>query len=96
VRSARCDRHKKERNAVAQRQRGNDPFLNSRKWQRLRLYYLARNPLCADCNERGRSEPATEVHHVIKRSIAPQLAMDPMNLQGLCKACHSSRTARGE
>lgn len=53
------------------------------------------NPLCEVCDENGCSTLATEVHHVIpceseasKRGIET-LMFNRMNLQALCRSCHS-------
>ncbi len=59
--------------------------LNSTRWRKLRARILAEEPLCRMC-----SEPATDVDHI---------SGDPsdnrrVNLQGLCHACHSHKTAR--
>lgn len=67
-----------------------------RTWQQFRAYYLAANPLCVDCEGRGATTAATEVHHVEKVADAPDRRLDEMNVLGLCKACHSRRTAKGE
>lgn len=56
-------------------------------WQRLRLMFLRRNPLCAIC---GR--PANEVHHVCAKRDGG--GNEWGNLQALCKSCHSRATAR--
>ena len=61
------------------------------RWRKLRLWFLARNPLCADCLARGRTEAAAEVHHVIAISKGGK-RLDPGNLMALCKRCHSRRT----
>lgn len=70
-------------------------FYASRPWRRLRKHYLIDHPLCRDCREAGRLTPAVEAHHVVGRRKRPELALDPDNLMGLCKPCHSRRTARG-
>jgi len=46
---------------------------------------LARDPLC-NCNQ-----PATEVDHIVPKSAGGSDSME--NLQGLCKPCHSRKTA---
>jgi len=40
--------------------------------------------LCAYCG----NEPGTEEHHLIKRSLAPELKDDPKNKVRLCWKCH--------
>jgi len=58
-----------------------------RRWRRLRLMKLRRDPLCAKCGG-----PATEVHHVQAKRDGGSDALD--NLQSLCKPCHSAITMR--
>ncbi len=65
-------------------------------WRRFREAYLNEHPLCADCIGDGVYKPAREVHHIAKLRDAPELKLDATNVLGLCKSCHSSRTARGE
>ena len=64
--------------------------LNSAAWQRLRASVLAGEPLCRMCQARGVVVEATDVDHI---------SGDPSdnstdNLQPLCHACHSLKTAR--
>jgi len=54
--------------------------------------YLAKNPLCAECEKAGRLTPATEVHHIV--AIADGGSDRDENLQPLCKSCHSRKTAK--
>ena len=66
---------------------------NTQRWRRVRAAFLARNPLCCDCLERGDRVPATEVDHVIPLSEGGRpYAFD--NLAARCKSCHSRKTAR--
>jgi len=67
-----------------------------RKWLRFRAAYLAAHPLCADCQQIGRIEAATEVHHLERLRDRPDLRLVEANCRGLCKPHHSARTARGE
>ena len=60
-------------------------------WLRLRSRYLAAKPTCNDCRRL-----ATEVHHIKPIRDYPELRLVWENLMGLCKSCHSKRTARGE
>ncbi|WP_083509382.1 HNH endonuclease signature motif containing protein [Hyphomicrobium sulfonivorans] len=58
------------------------------RWQRERLRYLAKHPLCVRCQDRGRLVPATVVDHVRPHRGDLQLFWSPTNRQALCKACH--------
>lgn len=63
------------------------------KWQQARAGYLAKHPLCVHCQAAGRVEEATEVDHVIPHRGDMTLFWDQTNWQGLCKSCHSGKTA---
>ena len=58
-----------------------------RKWRGVRATYLAGNPLCERCGERGRLTPATVVHHKLAVRDGGTNFRD--NLQALCAECHS-------
>lgn len=59
-------------------------------WQKKRAAQLRREPWCRSCRAEGRRVRATDVDHVIPR---PEGTDDPSNLQSLCHACHSRKTA---
>jgi len=61
------------------------------RWQRLRLWFRQRNPLCRDPFgfHAGRPTPASQVHHIIGLTEAPQLAFKADNLASLCQRCHA-------
>ncbi|GHV44273.1 HNH endonuclease [Clostridia bacterium] len=61
-----------------------------RRWRNISAAYLAKHPLCADCQKAGRLTPATETHHIIP--VADGGSDNDANLMGLCKSCHSRRT----
>ncbi len=65
-----------------------------RDWQRLRRLVLSEEPLCRECQKRGRVTLAVEVDHIVPIRKAPERRLDQTNLQGLCKPCHSRKTAR--
>lgn len=63
-------------------------FYKSRQWQRAREYVLKRDRyLCVKCGN-----PAEEVHHKEHLNESnindPEIALNPDNLQSLCKDCH--------
>lgn len=60
------------------------------QWQALRLQAKRRDDFkCVRCGARGK----LEVDHVRGIRDAPDLAYDLANLQTLCPACHSRKTA---
>lgn len=52
-------------------------------WGRMRRTWLMRNPSCHQCGL-----PATEVHHIVPRHVAPERTLDWSNLMSLCHKCH--------
>jgi len=84
--SAEAQRLEVDRRRGTARNRGYDS-----NWERFRIWFLRRHPICADG-----PHLATEVHHVKKLVTHPELKLVESNCLGLCKADHSKRTARGE
>ncbi len=65
------------------------------KWQRFRLTYLARHPLCVACEKINRVTAATDVDHIIPhRGDMDKFWSGPF--QALCGPCHKAKTARGQ
>ena len=64
--------------------------VNRKAWRRVRLHVLERDGhRCADCGRAGRFE----VDHV-KPLHHGGAALDPDNLQALCRSCHFHKTAQ--
>lgn len=70
---------------------------SSARWQKLRAWKFACNPLCEDCEEQGKTTPAEDIHHIksfmsvddpVERIF---LAYDFPNLRSLCKKCHQKK-----
>jgi 5-methylcytosine-specific restriction enzyme A len=59
-------------------------------WRRLRARVLSETPLCAACERNGRITVATVVDHIDGDAMNNART----NLQALCAACHSAKTAR--
>jgi 5-methylcytosine-specific restriction protein A len=53
---------------------------------------MASDPLCVQCLQRGVVEPTTDVDHIVPHGGDADLFWDPLNLQGLCHSCHSTKT----
>ena len=60
-----------------------------RRWRRLRLLILNRDPICM---EHGCNQPSTDVDHI--KPKAEGGSDDAANLQGLCHRHHSAKTVR--
>jgi len=65
--------------------------LTGRPWRRLRDEVLRDAPLCVECDRIGRVELAVEVDHRIPLALGG--SNDRTNLQPLCRACHTAKTA---
>lgn len=73
-----------------------DAFLESREWLALRHDILKRDGrTCVLCGANG---PGVELHvdHIKPRSKYPMLALDPNNLQVLCKHCNLGKSNRDD
>ena len=66
---------------------------HTQRWRRLRRIVLARNPLCQACLAAERVTPACDVDHIVPHRGDMIMAWSLDNLQGLCRACHSRKTA---
>src|SRR5512134_1608810 len=74
-----------------ERRRMADPALreaerirNTARWRKVRKLKLRQDPLCQDCIEHDRVEPATQVHHLEPLVRRPDLAFTMENLRSLC------------
>jgi len=61
------------------------------RWRKLSEHYRVRNPLCEDCDAKGMTTPATEVHHIVSIQEDPSKRLDINNLVALCTRCHEIR-----
>lgn len=90
----RADYRFKSRSRAAQNQmRRADPidgpldrFYSTARWQRVRNWHLASNPLCIKCGQLGQI-----VDHILPRRDGGA-ELDPDNLQTLCRQCHATKT----
>lgn len=64
------------------------------RWVKASKRFLREHPLCADCEELGVVEPATDVDHIKPHRGDQVLFWDRENWQALCHRCHSRKTAR--
>jgi 5-methylcytosine-specific restriction protein A len=67
----------------------------NKRWAKARLGYLAKHPVCVECERQGIVTAATEVDHIVPHRGDWYLFWDSANWQALCKSCHSKKTAGG-
>ncbi len=92
---SRCGALRKQRMAAHDEQRGTAAQRGyDANWRRLRASFLAQHPLCVACEAIGRTVVATDVDHIVPRRAGGSDRDE--NLQPLCHACHSRKTAAGE
>jgi len=84
----KCETHRSAEQARYNRARGSAHAQGyGRRWRKLRLLILARDPICKHCYR----APTTDVDHIIARKKGGDDSEE--NLQGLCGTCHSRKTA---
>lgn len=64
------------------------------KWQKARESYLAKHPLCVECESEGMVTVATDLDHIVPHRGDKALFWDRDNWQGLCHSHHSAKTQR--
>ena len=64
------------------------------RWQKARATFLARSPLCVECEKAGRVTAAAVVDHIVPHQGDQGLFWDTDNWQSLCKTHHDIKTAR--
>lgn len=63
------------------------------RWRKARAAFLRRNPLCVHCGREGLVVAATVVDHIIPHKGDMVAFWDSTNWAGLCRSCHSKKTA---
>ena len=89
-----CNAHRAERSSIAYG-RSRQPTTQQgydNRWRKVRAQFLSAHPLCMHCQNEGKINPATEVHHIVR--IVDGGENNFSNLQALCKPCHSRETRR--
>ena len=62
------------------------------RYQKARLGFLKKHPLCAECGRQGITKAATDLDHIIPVRDAPDRFWDRTNWQPLCRECHEAKT----
>ena len=70
--------------------------LYSYQWNKARLAFLKRHPLCVVCKDHGRVVASSVVDHIQPHKGDTALFWDRSNWQALCKHCHDSHKQRIE
>lgn len=65
----------------------------SHRWRKARVVFLAANPFCRFCLDRGVETLATQVDHIKDAADHPEIFFEESNWRALCGPCHSRRTA---
>lgn len=74
-----------------------DPELHTATWERLRAQVIQEQPKCAECMRLFRMGVIVRpkdtfiVHHIIPRSVRPDLTYVRENLEGLCFEHHEQK-----
>ena len=85
-----CEQHQAQDDSAYNRRRGSAAKRGyDRKWRKTRARIIARDPIC---RAPGCIHPSTDVDHIVPKALGG--SDDDDNLQGLCKTCHSRKTAR--
>ncbi len=72
-------------------------FYASPEWNALRDQIIdVQGRICRACRRKIRQDDDVTVDHIKPRSRFPQLALEPSNLQVLCRSCNSSKGDRDE
>ena len=96
VKSGRCRTHEAQKRREINRRNDRKSkreraFYWSKPWRATRLAYLKDNPVCEHHRMQGYVRAASEVDHIIPIAEGGE-AFESINLQALCKSCHSRKT----
>lgn len=69
---------------------------NTPAWKKLRLQFLAENPLCVYCDAKGVVKGAEVVDHIKPHKGDQRLFWAESNWQALCFKCHDNDKRREE
>jgi len=73
--------------------------IDQKRWNQVRLHWLANHPLCAECERQGIIKEAIVCDHIIPHKgdydlMWSDLMWSDSNYQSLCIKCHNTKTAR--
>jgi 5-methylcytosine-specific restriction protein A len=74
---------------------GEPSRIRGRRLQAIRERVLTANPLCVECERKGKVTLAAHVDHILALTNGgTDDPHDDSNRQGLCEACHEAKTSR--
>ena len=87
-----CEKHQKQKKRQERSNRNlNDQYLYGTLWQKSRIRWLSKNPLCRICEENGRTVRAVLIDHIVPHNGDKRLFWDSKNWQSLCNDCHEKK-----
>jgi 5-methylcytosine-specific restriction enzyme A len=103
VESGPCPTHAKERDASRRKSEtwrkvrgargGHVDIYTTSRWREARARFLAKHPLCVDCEREGHVTAASAVDHRIQHRGDMRLFWDTNNWDPLCAMHHGRKTA---
>lgn len=89
-----CEKTRSDEQARSVQSKERKPFYDSRRWRATRKVVLYEQPWCDGWGPTKGccGKLATEVDHIVPRANGGD-EFARVNLQGLCKPCHSRKTA---
>lgn len=91
---SKCEACSKEYSKVKEAKRGTACQRGyGYRWQKTSHGFLRNNPLCVECHNSGKIEPAIVTDHIIPHKGDMTLFWSRVNWQPLCKKCHDKKTA---
>jgi len=88
--TSRCEAHQRQRQRAydANQRPDRHAFYHSPEWRALSKRVRREQPYCV------RGARTTQADHIIRVKERPDLASDRGNVVGLCRPCHSRKTAK--
>lgn len=72
-------------------------YYNTSRWHNLRDRYIKQHPFCEECEKKGKTKLAEQVHHIVEFMKGKtdeerwNLLLDEDNLMSLCCECHKEK-----
>ena len=83
----------KKQTSFADRKRSNKDIYWSYRWKKDRTAYIAQNPLCVKCKEKGIITEAKVSDHIVPINEGGDI-WHWKNRQALCTTCHNIKSAK--